>query len=416
MQRITRRSKRIIRKRILISLFLIIFIRFGSFLPLPTVDQKAINFYIQTSSIPQTIIRTLCTNGPFLLNLFTLNIFPYINATILVQFLISYYPSLSRLQKEGSLRSRRKITRGTRLLTFLWAILQGSGISFYFYQISQAQNSRWDFLLSLKISIWLTTGAMIVLWLSDLITDYGLGNGTSLLVCTNIISNFPNIYSRLIHGEFKNLTSLSRLNFTLLFFLMIMLVIFLQSGETKINITSATQLNKSSSKYQGKTEKFFYIPLRLNQSGVMPIIFTTTILTLPTNIIETFHFIPLEILYWIIYFTILLQFSFFYSNISLNPKDISKQLQKMTSIIPGIRPGVCTTFYFANILKRLNIIGTLILFILSIFPKIIGLLFNVNDLTGLSAISFIIVIGVLVESSIEISDIMSTNSYSSNDS
>ena len=411
MKTITTRGSRIIRKRILISLFIIIFIRFGSFLPLPNVDQKAINFYIQTSSIPQSIIRTLCTNGPFLLNLFTLNIFPYINATILVQFLISYYPSLSRLQKEGSLRSRRKITRGTRLLTFIWAILQGSGISLYFYQISQAQNSRWDFLLSLKISIWLTAGAMIVLWLSDLITDYGLGNGTSLLVCTNIISNFPNLYHKLIDGDFKNLTLLSRLNFILLFFLMIVLVIFLQFGETKINFISATQLNKSRSKYQGKMEKFFYIPLRLNQSGVMPIIFTTTILTLPTNIIETFHFIPLEILYWILYFAILLQFSFFYSNISLNPTDISKQLQKMASIIPGIQPGICTTFYFANRLKRLNIIGTLILFILSIFPKIIGILFNVSDLNGLSAISFIIVIGVLVEGNREMKDILYANSY-----
>ena len=412
MEIITTRGKRIIRKRILISLFIILFIRFGSFLPLPNIDQKAINFYIQTSSIPQTILRAFCTNGPFLLNLFTLNIFPYINSTILVQFLISYYPSLSRLQKEGSLRSRRKITRGTRLLTFLWAIIQGSGISLYFYQISQSHNSSWDFLLSLRTSIWLTTGAMIVLWLSDLITDYGLGNGTSLLVCTNIISNFPNLYHRLIDGDFKNLTLVSRFNFISFFFLMIILIIFLQFGETKINFISSAQLNKTRLKSQGKIEKLFYIPLRLNQSGIMPIIFTTTILTLPTNILETFHSIPFEIFYWIIYFVILLQFSFFYSKISLNPKDISKQLQKMASVIPGIRPGVCTTFYFANILKRLNIIGTLILFILSIFPKIISILFTISDLTGLSAISFIIVIGVLVESNREMRDIIYANSYS----
>ena len=415
---------RIIGKRVLISLFIIICIRFGSFLPLPGIDQKVINFYFQTSSIPQNIIRNFSNKGPFLVNFFTLNIFPYINAAIFAQLIFSYFPSLSKLRNENSLASRRKITRGIRFLTCIWAVVQGAGISLYFYRISLITNLNWNLLLFIKISIWLTTGAMIVLWLSDLITDYGLGNGTSLFVCTNIASNFPNLYQKLISGDFKSLTVFSRFSFIALFFLMIMIIVFLQFGETRVNFISATQLNrqfdnKSKNLFQTsfQTDIEFYIPLKVNQTGIMPIIFTTTILALPYKILETVNFLPMlvfQMVYWLIYFIVLLQFSYFYSNITLNPKDLSNQLQKMTSVIPGIRPGDQTTFYLTNLLKRLTTITTSILVILSAFPKIIVIFFNIYDLGELSAISFVIIIGVLVDINRESDDVMYANKYNRN--
>ena len=408
--KISLNTRNIIIKRLLISLFIIIIVRIGSFLSLPGIDQKAINFYIKTLLIPQNIITSFSKNSPLLVNFFTLNIFPYINATLFAQLLFAVSPSLSKLRKEGSLASRRQITKKTRELTAVWAFIQGTGISLYFYQISQISNLNLDFLLFLKMSVWLTAGAMVILFLSDIITDYGLGNGPSLFVCTNIASNFPHLYQKLIYGDFKNLTNFSQYSFINLFFLVVILVIYLQLGETRINFKSSTQL-ESKLKKSDKDSIGFYIPLRLNQIGVMPIIFTTTILMLPDKIIKTTSFLPLFFLngfYWLIYFVVLLQFSYFYSNINLKPKDLSDQLRERTSVVPGIRPGSQTTFYITTINKRSLFITALILSVLSAFPDIIEKLFNISDLNELSAVSLIIVIGVLVEVNREINDIIKT--------
>ena len=188
------------------------------------------------------------------------------------------------------------------------------------------------------------------------------------------------------------------------------MIINLQLGETRINFKSSTQL-ESKLKESEKDSIKFYIPLRLNQTGVMPIIFTTTILMLPDKIIRTINYLPiffLNSIYWIIYFIVLLQFSYFYSNINLNPKDLSDQLRERTSVVPGIRPGSQTTFYITTINKRSLFITALILSVLSAFPDIIEKLFNISDLNELSAVSLIIVIGVLVEVNREINDIIKT--------
>ena len=413
-------------KRLLISLFIIVIIRFGGFLALPIIDQKAVNFYIQTSSVPQDIIHSFSNKGPLLISFFTLNIFPYINATIFAQLLFWISPSLSKLRKEGSLASRRQLTQKTRELTVIWAFLQGISISLCFYKLSMISNLNWNFLLFIEVSIWLATGAMVVLFLSDIITDYGLGNGPALFVCINIVSNFPNLYQKLITGDFRNLTVFSQFSFINLFFLMIIMIICLQLGETRVDIMSSTQLKKSKlniSKLDiSKLDLFkldlselkpedFYIPFRLNQIGVMPIIFTTTVLGLPNKIIETINFLPIffsQSIYWLIYFVVLLQFSYFYSNISLSPIDVSDQLRQMTSIVLGIRPGIQTLFYLVNLRKRSMIITAFLLSILSAFPEIMRALFNISDVAALNAVSFIIIVGVLSDVNRETKDIIET--------
>jgi len=179
----------ILLKRLLLSILILVFIRMGTFLPVPGINHGHLAFYLQRHSMTRSLVSTFSGNDTFVIGLFTLNIFPYINASIIMQVLVSLFPKLSKLQKEGGSEGRREITKLTRLITLGWALIQSFSIAFYLKRAL----FDWNLVLATEIIIWLTTGAMIVLWLSELITEYGLGNGASLLIYTNIISSLPNL-------------------------------------------------------------------------------------------------------------------------------------------------------------------------------------------------------------------------------
>ena len=183
--KINKEIRDIILKRLLVTLGILLFIRIGTFLPVPGINHSDLAFYIQSHSVTRSLVSTFSGNDIFVIGLFTLNIFPYINASILIQLILGFSPKLAKLQKEGEFEGKRKINRLIRLLTLIFAIIQSISISLYLRQIL----FDWNYGLAFEITIWLTTGAMIILWLSELITDYGLGNGTSVLIYTNIISN-----------------------------------------------------------------------------------------------------------------------------------------------------------------------------------------------------------------------------------
>jgi preprotein translocase subunit SecY len=350
-------SLQIILKRLLISLGVILFIRIGSFLPVPGINHTDLALYIQANPVAKSLVSTFSGDDTFVIGLFTLNIFPYINASILVQLVIAFSPSLSRLQKEGDLSARRSLNRLTRFITLIWAIIQSVSLGIYLKQIL----FDWNIQLLFEIVIWLTTGAMIVLWLSELITDYGLGNGASLLIYTNIVSSFPNLYKKIVFTNTENLTFFSVSIIILLIVASLFAIVLLQEGVRRIQLLSSKQLNQVDNKDSRLINT--YIPLRLNQAGVMPIILTTTVLVLPSYInklgilpvfdITTPAFLIFsKIFYWLAYFTLILLFSSFYSTIVLNPKDISDQLQKMAVTIPGTRTGVQTTFYLKKVMMK----------------------------------------------------------------
>lgn len=405
----------LILKRLLISLGIILFIRLGSFLPVPGINHTDLVLYIQTNPVAKNLISTFISEESFVIGLFTLNIFPYINASIIIQLIIAFSPSLSNLQKEGDLNARRSINRLTRAITLIWAIIQSFGLGLYLKQIL----FYWNLSLLLQIILWLTTGAMIVLWLSELITDYGLGNGASLLIYTNILSSFPNLYKTIIIEANEKFTFTSYLVISCLITLSLFGIVLLQEGVRQIPLVSSKQLN---SKVLKTNSRFLnsYIPLKLNQGGVMPIILTTTILILPRYIsnlglFQNFNFSNLGgfsgVLYWVSYFSFILIFSSFYSTIVLNPKDIADQLQKMSVAIPKIRPGVQTAFYLKRVMKRLTIIGALALAILATVPNLIQATLNISSFNGLSTTSLLIMAGVLVDISKEVDDIIYSNIY-----
>lgn len=404
----------IILKRLFISLGILLLIRVGTFLPVPGINHTELAFYLQRHSVTKNLISTFSGDNTFVIGLFTLNIFPYINASILIQLLLGLSPKLSKLQKEGDLAGRRQINRLTRLITLIVAVFQSFSLAFYLKQVL----FDWDYILAIEIVVWLTTGAMIVLWLSELITDYGLGNGASLLIYTNIISNLPNLISKIVAENSENFSLASLLGIGFVIFVSLYGIVFLQEGSRNIPLLSSKQLNQTSSQDSVSTNN--YIPLRFNQAGVMPIILTTAILVVPSYISNLgllpqinlpINFESFKFVYWIGYFLLILAFSSFYSTIVLNPKDISDQLQKMAVTIPGIRPGVQTTFYLKRLMKRITLIGATMLATLATLPNFIESTLNITSLNGLSTTSLLILAGVVLDLVREVKNIYYSNIY-----
>jgi preprotein translocase subunit SecY len=412
--KINKEIRDILLKRFLITLGVILFVRSGTFLPVPGINHSDLAFYIQNHSITKSLVSTFSGNDTFVIGLFTLNIFPYINASILVQLILGLSPKLAKLQKEGDLEGRRTINRLTRFITLVFAIIQSLSLSFYLKQIL----FDWNYTLAFEIVVCLTTGAMIVLWLGELITDYGLGNGASLLIYTNIISNLPNLTKTIFLENIKNLTIFSEIGIALLIFGSLYGIVFLQEGVRIIPLISSKQLNQSSLQDSITTNN--YIPLRFNQAGVMPIILTTTILVVP-NYINNLGVFPridfpinlefFQFIYWIGYFGLILAFSLFYSTIVLNPKDISDQLQKMAVTIPGVRPGIQTTFYLKQVMKRITLLGATMLATLATIPNFIESTLNLTSLNGLSTTSLLILAGVVLDLVREVKNIYYSNIY-----
>ena len=409
-------DKNILLNRLLLSLGILVFIRIGTFLPVPGINHNHLAFYLERHSMTKSLVSTFAGNNTFVIGIFTLNIFPYINASILIQLLLSVFPSLSKLQKEGGAEGRRTINKLTRLITLGWALIQSFSIAFYLKRAL----FDWNLYLAAEIIIWLTTGAMIVLWLSEIITEYGLGNGASLLIYTNIISNLPNFVKNLFINV-SQVSILSWLAIGVLFFVAISGIILLQESTRIVPLISSKQLNQTrqlistGSEYNGN-----YLPLRFNQAGVMPIILTTAVLVIPT-FITNLGLLPIitlpafmnssKLFYWISYFMLILIFSSFYSTIVLNPKDISDQLQKMTVSVPGIRPGIETAFYLKQVMKRVTLIGSTMLALLATLPNLIQATFNISSLNGLSTTSLLIVAGVILDVLREVKSIYYSNIY-----
>lgn len=409
--------------RILLTLGIILLIRIGAFLPVPGVDLIDIYCYLQRNPVAKNLISTFAGDDTFVIGLFTLNIFPYINATIFVQLLVALSPELAKLQKDGDLEGRRAITRLTRNITLVVSIIQSTGIALSLRPIL----FNWNTYLATEIVVSLTTGVMIVLWLSDLITDYGFGNGTSLLIYINIVSNVPNFFKKLLLENSETSVFLSFPSIIGLILISITSfygIVFLQSGKLEIPLISARQLNQSS--FQDRNRNISYLPLRFNQAGVMPIILTTSFLVVPSfllkvgifqglnNFLTVFTSIPGLgfVLYWLSYGFLIIAFSSFYSSIVLNPKDLSDQLQKMAVKVIGVRPGIETIFYLKQELQRITFIGAILLAIITIVPNFMESTLHLTSFNGLSTTSFLILAGVILDLKRELENIYFSTIYS----
>jgi len=402
--------------RFLITSAILLFIRTGAAIPIPGINHNDLAFAIQQNLVTKNLVRTFLGDQVLIVGLFTLNIFPAINASIVMQFLIGFSPQLSQLQKEGDFQGRRAISRLTRNITLIIAIVQSIGLTLYLRPVLL----NWSILLGIQLVLWLTAGAMTVLWLSEIITDYGLGNGTSLLVYTNIVVNLPNFINKVLEDNARQTMVMSFLSSTVLSVLLataLYAIVLLQSSTFEVDLVSSKRLNRSSARqYSGKSN-LSYLPIRFNQAGVMPIILTTTFLVIPNYIVNLGIFQSLNFLtnfkfvYWIGYFVLILGFSSFYTSLVLNPKDIADQLQKSAVKIPGVRPGVQTIFYLKKEIQRITFVGATLLAFITILPNFIESTLHITTLNGLSTTSVLILGGVVLDLKREVSNIYYSEIY-----
>jgi preprotein translocase subunit SecY len=403
-----------IQERIVTTLTLLVFSRLGTFIPVPGVDHDA--FYESISNNPIVSFLNVFSGGGFAsIGLFALGIVPYINASIVMQLGTTSISRLEKLQKEEGEAGRQKITQFTRYIALFWALVQSIGISFWV----RPYVFNWDSSFVVSMSLALTTGSMMIMWFSEQITEKGVGNGPSLLIFVNIISGLPKLLQQKAGSIDSSQRVLELFILAFIFLIMIIGIIFVQEGTRRIPIVSAKQLGQGQA--QTKTS---YLPLRLNQGGVMPIIFASALLVLPSylsqltsdktilSILNLFSPAgPNKNIYLLFYFLLILFFSYFYASLVLNPNDVSQNLKKMESSIPGIRPGKATTHYLQKTLNRLTFLGALFLALIAVIPSVIENVTNISTFKGLGATSLLILVGVAIDTSKQVQTYLISKNY-----
>nr|YP_009313559.1 SecY-type transporter protein [Galaxaura rugosa]SCW21813.1 SecY-type transporter protein [Galaxaura rugosa] len=399
-------------KKIILTLLLLIIARLGIFIPIPGIDHDA--FYDQLGNNALINFLNIFSGGGFsTIGLFALGIVPYINASLVMQLLIKSIPALEKIQKEEGEIGRQKITQITRYLSLGWAIIQSIGISLWIkpYVFS------WGITFIFDVIISLTTGSMIIMWFSEVITEKGIGNGASLLIFQNIISGIPQNLKNSINVDNYNLVKQIAILLPL-FILMLIITILVQEGVRKITIISARQLTKSN-----QIDPQSYLPIKLNQGGVMPIVFASASIALP-NYLETSitnaklqnifnYFTSNSTLYLITYGLLIIVFSYFYSSLILNTEDLAENLKKLGASVPNIRPGEDTNQYLKKIINKLTFLGSLFLFLVALVPSIIAKITNINSFKGFGATSLLILVGVAIDTAKQIQTYIISEQYES---
>ena len=382
-------------------LFLLLLVRLGLYIPVPNID---LDLFSQNQNTNPIFGFAKTLTGSSFLGIGALGILPYINASIIIQLLVPVLPQLEQLQKEEGEFGRQQITRYTRYLALIWSIILSSAIAFF---LVKPIIFDWSISLALEIILALVTGSILSMWFSELITEEGLGNGSSMLIFINIVGSIPNSFSELNNALFSQASYLDNLRISgqgLIFYLFVVSVIILfQDSYKKINIVAAKQLNLSSSDQSQDFSqlKNSYIPLKVNQGGIMPLVFSSTIavfLAYPVQQLLNLGFVNNSFLsaYSItINILLVVLFSCFYAGLVLKPDDISQNLAKMAYSIPGIRQGKDTTKYLEKTVARLSFLGGLFLAFLAFFPLVVGNVLQVNIFKNVT--SLLILIGVITD-------------------
>nr|YP_009295272.1 protein translocase subunit SecY [Dasya binghamiae]AOH77284.1 protein translocase subunit SecY [Dasya binghamiae] len=395
----------------LITLIILLICRIGIFIPIPGINHNEFNDNIQNNGL-LNFLNIFSGGGFSTIGIFALGIIPYINSSIITQLLIKIIPSLEKLQKEEGEIGKQKISQITRYFTLIWAFIQSISIALWI----KPYTFNWNNYFLIDCVLTLTTGSIIIMWFSEIITEYGLGSGSSLLIFQNIISNIP-----------KNLlnysTNINQLNNIKIFIFIItiiitilMISILIQESKRKINIISSKQLGKTNIL---TTQS--YIPLKINQGGVMPIVFASAAMTIPTylfsilnqyysNIIIKYLFNN-RIIYLFLYSILIILFSYFYSSIILNTKDIAQNLKKMGASIPNIRPGSETIIHLEKIINKLTFIGALFLFIIAQLPSILFNITKIKNFQGLGTTSLLILVSVSIDTARQIQTYIISEQY-----
>jgi len=406
-----------LRGRILVTIGLLILVRLGVHLPVPGIDRVAFAQNVQNSPLIG-FLDLFSGGGLSALGIFALGILPYINASIIVQLLTAALPSLEDMQKNDGEAGRRKISQITRYVSLGWAILQSVGIAIW---VSPFAQSPGPFFIP-QTALALTAGSMFVMWISEVVTERGIGNGASLLIFINIVSVLPRSLGQTFQlAQSGDTQVVGRVLVLLLVFLVTIVgIVFVQEGTRRIPIISARR-QVGRKVYR---ESRSYLPLRLNQGGVMPIIFASSVLIVPSFLAQSLNqpFLvqvanvlspngPAPWAYALFYLTLILFFSYFYASLIVNPVDMSQNLKKMGASIPGIRPGQKTSDYVEKVLNRLTFLGAIFLGLVAIVPTAVESAIGVQTFRGFGATSLLILVGVAIETAKQIQTYVISQRY-----
>lgn len=410
-----------LRGRLLVTLGLLILVRLGIFIPLPGIDRTKFLSLIQGNAA-LGFLDIFTGGGLSTLGIFALGILPYINASIIMQLLTQAIPSLEDLQKNEGEAGRRKISQITRYVALGWAIIQSLGIAFGLLASNGIIPNTFFPIFTTVVA--LTAGSMFVMWISELITERGIGNGASLLIFVNIVAVLPKTLGDTItYAQQGGRQAIAQVVILLLVFLaMIIGIVFVQEGTRRIPIVSARR-QVGGRVYR---ERANYLPLRLNQGGVMPIIFASAVLILPYQlarsippgnpigeaIVQVANVLrPGSWAYILFYCLMIFFFSYFYSSLIVNPKDMSQNLKKMGTSIPGIRPGTATSNYLEGVLNRLTFLGAIFLSLVATLPSLVERATNVPTFQGFGATSLLILVGVAIDTAKQIQTYVISQRY-----
>ncbi len=407
-----------IRVKIWATLLLLLVYRIGCFVPVPGLNVSVISQALEQSSAASFLnVISAITGGSLSQGtLFALGIIPFINSFIIMQLLTLIIPKLEEMSKDGE-EGRKKITQITRYVAIVLGAIQAIGIAFMWKNyIDPIYGMQKNWLAMIYVIVILVGGSVMVMWLGERITEYGIGNGTSLIIFVGILStagtSLLNAF-RTVPTDPNKLWNI--FGFLILVVALFAFIVFMDGGERRITVQYAKQV-KGNKMYGGQTT---FIPIRVNASGVMPIIFASSFIMFPQMIIS---FIPKlaeskfgvwwmrnlttsggtwwgSLIYYIFLVVFIIFFAYFYSMIQFNPEDVSKNIQQYGGFIPGIRPGKPTSDYLKRINNRITMFGAIFLSIICVIPTF---LFNVigNDIglsNAFSATGLLIVVSVALE-------------------
>ena len=388
-----------IRNKILFTLGILALYRFGSVLTVPGVDPSKILEQVQTGVMGMMDLFSGGAMGRFAV--FSLGIMPYITATIIMQLLQVVIPKLEQLAKEGEV-GRRKINQIARYMTVGLAFIQSVAMVFFFRNFGAI--NQFDFIHVALIVLTLTAGTTLIMWLGELINIHGIGNGISLIIFASIVSRMPGQLISLFRLKGTNIFYL--VFFAILVIGIIMAIVLIQQGERKIPVQYAKRI-VGRKVFGGQST---YIPLKVNQSGVMPIIFAIAVMLFPATIAQ---FIPvswvhsfadllspssgggINPVYVTTYVVLIIVFAYFYTAITFNPLDTADNLRRYGGFIPGLRPGKNTADYLTNILNRITLPGAVFLAIIALLPEILIVYLGIPFRFG--GTSMLIAVGVALD-------------------
>ena len=410
-----------LRGRVFTTLGLLLIVRLGIYIPMPGIDREAFKTFIDQGGQLIGFLDIFTGGGISTLGVFALGILPFINASIIIQLLTASLPQLEDLQKNEGEAGRRKIAQITRYVALGWGLVQSTVFALILRQYSVEGLSETEFVI--QTSLALVTGSMVVMWLSEIITEKGIGQGASLVIFLNIVATLPRALSSTIEkaqtGDRADVLGIIIL--LVVFLITIVGIIFVQEGARRIPIVSAKSQMGGTALLPTRQS---YLPLKLNAGGVMPIIFASALIFLPITI-ANFTQNPLLIKaasslnpgssnpwpYAITFFALILGFAYFYASLTINPTDIASNLKKGGVAIPGVRPGGSTSNYLSGVQNRLTLLGGLFLGSVAIVPAAVERATNVQTFQGLGATSLLILVGVAIDTSKQIQTYVISQRY-----